>query len=96
MLRPMLIVAAAVLTCIGLGLIACGVAVPGWQTLIVGLILLIGTVFERWRYRRIGDVPKGNWQQTGEEFIDPSTGVPVEVLYDAHTGERRYVAKKHP
>jgi hypothetical protein len=30
----------------------------------------------------------------GEQFIDPSTGDPVEVMFDPRTGERRYVAGK--
>ncbi len=92
MLRTVVIAAAAILTCIGIGLIACGVHVPGWQVLITGVIVLIGTLFERWRYRRIEAAPNGNWQQTGEQFIDPSTGDPVAVMFNPRTGERRYVA----
>jgi hypothetical protein len=96
MLRSVVIAAGAILTCIGVGLIAVGVHAPGWQAFFVGVILLIGTLFERWRYRRIGDLPRGDWQQTGEQFFDPSTGEPVDVLFDPHTGERRYVAGKAP
>ena len=92
MLRTVVIAAAAVLACVGMGLIACGVHAPGWQALAVGVIVLIGTLFERWRYRRIEDPQKGDWQRTGEQFIDPSSGNPVEVMFDPRTGERRYVA----
>ncbi len=91
MLRAVVIAAGAILTCVGIGLIACG-AHAGWQALAIGVIVLIGTLFERWRYRRIEEPPKGDWQRTGEQFIDPSTGVPVEVMFDPRTGERRYVA----
>ena len=94
MLRSVVIVAAAVLTCVGIGLIARGVHAPGWQVLATGVIILIGTLFERWRYRRIEERPQGNWQRTGEQFIDPSSGDPVEVMFDPGTGERRYVAGK--
>ena len=94
MLRTVVIAAAAILACVGIGLIACGVHASGWQMLAMGVIVLIGTLFERWRYRRIEEPPTGDWQQTGEEFIDPSTGNPVEVMFDPHTGERRYVAGK--
>jgi hypothetical protein len=95
MLRTVVIAAAAILTCVGIVLIACGVHAPGWQTLAIGAIVLIGTLFERWRYRRIEEPPKkGDWQRTGEQFIDPSTGDPVEVMFDPRTGERRYVAGK--
>jgi hypothetical protein len=94
MLRAVVIAAAAILACVGIGLIACGVHAPGWQVLTLGVIVLIGTLFERWRYRRIDERPKGDWQRTGEQFIDPSTGEPVEVMFDPGTGERRYVAAK--
>jgi hypothetical protein len=94
MLRTVVISAAAILTCVGIGLIACGVHAPGWQALVIGVIVLIGTLFERWRYRRIEEPPKGHWQRTGEQFIDPSSGDPVEVMFDPDTGERSYVAGK--
>jgi hypothetical protein len=92
MLRTVVITVAAILMCVGIGLIACGVQAPGWQALVIGTIILIGTLFERWRYRHIEDPPKGHWQRTGEKFLDPSTGDPVEVMFDPRTGDRRYVA----
>jgi hypothetical protein len=94
MLRTVVIAGSAILTCVGIGLIACGVYAPGWQALVIGVIVLIGTLFERWRYRRIEAPPNGRWQRTDEQFIDPSTGDPVEVMFDPSTGERRYVAGK--
>ena len=94
MLRTVVIAGAGILTCGGIGLIACGAQAPGWQALIVGLIVLIGTLFERWRYRPVVEPPKGEWQRTGEKFLDPSSGNPVEVMFDPRTGERRYVAAK--
>ena len=94
MLRALIIAAAAILTCVGIGLIACGVHALGWQALVIGVIVLIGTLFERWRYRRIEAPPEGHWQRTGERFIDPSSGEPVEVMFEPGTGERRYVPGK--
>jgi hypothetical protein len=94
MLRTVVIVVAAILTCVGIGLIACGIYAPGWQALALGVIVLIGTLFERWRYRRIEEQSNGHWQRTDEQFIDPSTGDAVEVMFDPRTGERRYVAAK--
>lgn len=91
MLRAVVIVLAAILTCAGIALIVRGVHAPGWQLLGVGVVLLLGTLFERWRYQRLGGRPEGKWQSTGERFIDPSSGEPVEVLFNPHTGERRYV-----
>jgi hypothetical protein len=96
MLRSVVITVAAILTCAGVALIACGVHAPGWQALSLGVIVLIGTLFERWRYRRIEEPSNGRWQHTDEQFIDPSTGSPVEVMFDPSTGERRYVAGRSP
>jgi len=93
MLRIVVIGVAAILSCIGIVLLACGIRAPGWQVLALGAIVLVGTVFERWRYRRIEEPPNGHWQRTDEKFIDPSTGEPVEVMFDPRTGERRYVAR---
>jgi hypothetical protein len=94
MLRTVVIAAAAILMCVGIGLIACGVHAPGWRALAIGVTVLVGTLFERWRYRRIEEPPNGRWQRTGEQFIDPSSGDPVEVMFDPQTGERRYVDGK--
>ena len=93
MLRTVVIAVAAILTGVGIVLLACGIHVPGWQVLVLGVIVLIGTLFERWRYRRIEQPPNGHWQRTDEKFIDPSTGEPVEVMFDPRTGERRYVGR---
>lgn len=93
-LRTVVIAMAATLTCVGLGLVACRVYTPGWQALVIGVIVLIGTLFEHWRYRRIDKPREGHWQRTGELFIDPTTGDPVEVMFDPRTGERHYVAGK--
>lgn len=94
MLRAALIAAAGLLACAGLVLVLRGVHVPGWQMLAVGLIALLGIVFERWRYRRLADRPGGSWEATGERFADPTTGEPIEVFFNPRTGERRYVSEK--
>ncbi|WP_353228689.1 hypothetical protein [Novosphingobium sp.] len=61
-------------------------------TIATGL-LLIGVVFERYRYQRLLDrAPGAGWQATEERFIDPETGKTVTVFFNAATGERRYVA----
>jgi hypothetical protein len=47
MFRPVLFAAAAILTCVGIILVACEVDAPGWQALAIGIVLLIGTLFGR-------------------------------------------------
>jgi hypothetical protein len=91
MLRTTIIVVAAILTFLGLVLVVSGVHMAGWQLLVSGAIVLVGTLFERWRYRQIEPPTNGRWQETDERFIDPSTGQAVEVMFDPRTGERRYV-----
>ena len=91
MLRAFVIALALLLIGGGVALIARGIGPPGWQALGFGLLLGIGTLFERWRYRGPKASPAARWQRTGERFLDPTSGKPVEVLYDPATGERRYV-----
>ncbi len=58
---------------------------------IFGLLILVGTVFER-KYRSRDAQPTGvDWAATGEKFADPEKGGVVEVWYNKITGERRYV-----
>ncbi len=62
----------------------------GIGLLCVGAAIILGTAFERWRYRKTP--PAGaSWERTGERFEDPSTGETLEVQYDRASGERRYV-----
>jgi hypothetical protein len=96
MLRLVVITGAALLAGVGAVLIVCGVHAPGWQALVLGLLVLLGTLFERWRYRQIEHGVDQEWQATGERFLDPSSGEPLEVYYNPRTGERRYVAGKQP
>jgi hypothetical protein len=57
-----------------------------------GALILLGTLFERYRYRRLGEAPIGpGWADTGERFRDPETDATVAVYFHAPTGERRYV-----
>ena len=65
---------------------------PAFMFLFWGAIIIAGTVFERFRYKRIETgAPSGNWQRTSERFIDDETGVPVTVWIDPVTGARKYV-----
>ncbi len=60
----------------------------GWA-----LVLLIGLLVERWRYKRVTrSRPGPEWVATAERFVDPESGRLVTVYYHPATGERRYVA----
>ncbi|WP_068077115.1 hypothetical protein [Novosphingobium lentum] len=67
----------------------------GIGLLIMAALITSGVVFER-RYKRPGTLSSGQagsvgqWQPTGERFIDDESGEPVEVWSDPLTGERRY------
>jgi hypothetical protein len=62
---------------------------PGGAIAFWGGLLLLAAAFERWRYR-----PETNanaaWQDTGERFIDPTSGREMAVSFDPRSGQRRY------
>jgi hypothetical protein len=88
-LRALVLVLAALLVLIGTGDALAGRLAPGSELAALGVLGILGTAFEQWRYRK--RLPASAcWKPTGERFEDPSTGEPVEVLYDPLSGERRY------
>lgn len=89
MLRAALLGFALLLTLAGTIGLAFGC--PVWAPTLWGVVLLVCVLFERWRYRKPPVAAGGNWQPTGEKFIDPESGLAMEVLFDPDTGERRYV-----
>ena len=92
MLRTALVVFALALALAGVSLLARGLPGPGAYALGLGALIVLGTVFERWRYRRNDTRPGAGWEPTGERFEDPETGKVVQVFYDPQSGERRYVS----
>ena len=59
--------------------------------LILGGLLTLSAVFERWRYKQPKTAAAARGAATGERFVDPESGALMEVYYDATTGERTYV-----
>lgn len=59
--------------------------------LINGVVVLGALAFERRRYRPVVDTTRGQWQLTGERFVDPTSGRTMNVRYNPATGERDYV-----
>jgi hypothetical protein len=59
-----------------------------------GALVVIGTIYERYRYKPVEEGrPGGNWRPTSERFIDDETGKAVTVYVDSQTGERKYVTE---
>jgi hypothetical protein len=94
-LRTCLLVFAGALLLAGLTLLVLGLP-GGVQALALGGVIVLGTAFERWRYRPNSAPPGADWKPTGERFEDPETGKPVQVYYDPKSGERRYVGDSEP
>ena len=55
-----------------------------------GAIVIAALLFERGRYRP-PLTQGGFWQETGERFVDPTTGQLMKVRYNPQTGARDYV-----
>ena len=55
-----------------------------------GSIVVAAVLLERGRYRPTV-TPGGPWQETGERFVDPTTGQLMKVRYNPQTGARDYV-----
>jgi hypothetical protein len=65
-----------------IGVIYCGA---------IGVVIVVGVLIERGRYRTGADRGHDRWQSTGERFVDPTSGRLMEVRYDPESGERGYV-----
>jgi hypothetical protein len=90
MLRTVVFALGGLAAAAGALLVGTGNRGAGVYLLCVGAAVILGTAFERWRYRPA--VSAGaRWERTGERFEDPSTGETLEVQYDRASGERRYV-----
>jgi hypothetical protein len=60
-----------------------------------GAIVIAALLFERGRYRPPVSAG-GEWQDTAERFVDPSTGQLMRVRYNPQTGARDYVPVDPP
>jgi hypothetical protein len=79
--------------CFAGGLVAMltGFCPPAWVALFWGILILLGTVWEKVIYKPVEtNMPDAGWSRTPERFIDDETGAPVTVWIDG-AGERKYV-----
>ena len=66
-----------------------------WGPALFSALLFAATLFEHHRYKRLsGEAPGRGWEPTGEQFVDPETGLQVQVYFHPATGERRYVSQR--
>jgi len=94
--RGCVVIFGAVIVLAGIGGIVLGQAgAPGFPAipaLILGCLIVVTAIAEPVYGKLTGRPPlSGTWRPTGERFIDPATGKPVEVWSEPKTGERRYV-----
>lgn len=71
------------------------IAVSGFPAILAltfGLVIIVTAIAEP-IYGQLRPKPplSGGWRPTGEKFIDPASGKPVEVWFDPASGERSYV-----
>ena len=90
MLRMVVLALGGIAVAAGVLIVATGARGPGIYLMCVGTAIILGTAFERWRYRT-RPPSAARWERTGERFEDPATGETMEVHYDRASGERRYV-----
>ncbi|HEX4268708.1 MAG TPA: hypothetical protein VHY36_12535 [Steroidobacteraceae bacterium] len=90
MLRTLVLTLGGIAVAAGALLVGSGTRGPGIYLICVGAVTVLGTAFERWRYRNAAPAD-ARWERTEERFEDPSTGETMEVHYDRASGERRYV-----
>jgi hypothetical protein len=93
--RGCVVLFGAVIALAGIGGLMLGSAqaagFPAIPALILGCVIVVTAIAEP-VYGKLSDRPRSaNWRPTGEKFIDPATGKPVEVWFDPKSGERRYV-----
>ena len=89
--RAVALILAGLLLLAGLAL-SVGPGGAGLPLALIAVLILLGVVFER-RYGGGADLPHPaavEWQPTGERFVDPESGMALEVWIDPLTGTRRY------
>lgn len=91
MLRRTLLAIGALLSAAGVISVLAGNAPVAVWLFFTGAVLVLGIVYERWRYRDTLSRPEPHWRSTDERFIDPGTGRRLEVWFDPDTGTRHYV-----
>jgi hypothetical protein len=91
MLRKAILVYGVLVLVGGIVLALAGVGVGLVLYLFVnGAVVVAAVLFERGRYHP-AVTTGGPWQETGERFVDPTSGQLMKVRYNPQTGARDYV-----
>jgi len=90
MLRSAIIVVGALCFAGGTIAVLSGV-MPGFVFAVWGAVLLLGTLYERVRYKALLRQKPGGFVRTSERFVDEGTGRTITVYIDPASGERSYV-----
>jgi membrane protein implicated in regulation of membrane protease activity len=91
MLRSWVIALGAAALVLGLILAVSGFP-PAFVFLMWGVILVVGILIERFRYKPLeSSQPGPGWERTTERFVDDESGQLVTVYVQPGTGERKYV-----
>ena len=93
-LRPALLLGSTLMIAAGAGAALLGR--DATRVIIWGCVIFVALLVERWRYRPPAPAAGAETARTGERFVDPDSGVTMEVTYDPRTGERGYVEAKTP
>ena len=91
MLRKAILAYGGLAIVVGILLLAAGIGVGiVFYLLVQGVVVIAAILFERGRYQPVV-TQSGEWQDTEERFVDPSTGRLMKVRYNPQTGARDYV-----
>ena len=74
--------------------LAGGGPAPALAPALLGVLILVGTIFEKSYKRNSPPEPGGEWERSAERFRDPASGEEIEVWTNRQTGERRYVGRR--
>jgi hypothetical protein len=91
MLRSAIVAVGAVCLVGGLLALVLTRTLPAAVFVVWGAILLLGTLYERVRYKTLLRETPRNAVRTNERFVDDDTGKTVTVFIDPKTGDRSYV-----
>jgi fatty acid desaturase len=91
MLRGVVLAVGA--ACLAAGLVMWALAIaPALILLAWAALILVGTVYERLRYKPLETGAGPGWRATPERFVDDASGKTVTVHVQDGTGEHKYVS----